>query len=114
MKPIYQKLKSDKKYIPYNFNVVRYIEDFTLYLRVISCLHMDIYTLTRMFKKFNVTFDHNPPEPLNIIYYAGRAHTTFMSFMLQESGFKITEQSIRVPYTFSCTNIQSLKQPLFT
>ena len=114
MKPIYQKLKSDKKYIPYNFNVVRYIEDFTLYLRVISCLHMDIYTLTRMFKKFNVTSDNYPPEPLNIIYYAGKQHTNFMSFMLQELGFKIIEKSIPVTYTSSCTNIQSLKQPLFT
>lgn len=113
MKPIYQKLKSDT-YVPYNFNVARDIDEFTIYLRNISCLHMDIYTLTRIFKKFNVTSEHHPPEPLNIIYYAGKQHTDFMSFMLKELGFKITEQSIPVPYTFSCTNIQSLKQPLFS
>jgi hypothetical protein len=114
IKPIYQKLKSDKKYIPYNYNIIRDIADLTIYLRNISCLHMDIYTLARMFKKFNVTSDHHPPKPLNIIYYAGQQHTNFMSFMLQELDFKITEQSIPVPYTLSCTNIKSLKQPLFS
>lgn len=114
MKPIYQQLKSDKKYIPYNSTFAKDITDFSIYLRDISCLHMDIYTLTRMVKKFNVTSDHHPPEPLNIIYYAGKQHTNFMSFMLQELGFKISEQSIPVTYISSCTNIQSLKQPLFS
>ena len=108
-KPIYQNLKNDI-YIPYGHE--KYIEVVTTYLRYISCLFMDIYTLARMFKKFNVTFDHHPPEPLNIIYYAGTAHTINMSFMLQELGFKITEKS--VTYNVSCTNIQSLKQPLFS
>ena len=108
-KPIYQNLKNDI-YIPYGHE--KYIEVVTTYLRYISCLFMDIYTLARMFKKFNVTSDHHPPEPLNIIYYAGTAHTINMSFMLQELGFKITEKS--VPYNVSCTNIQSLKQPLFS
>ena len=113
MKPIYQKLKSDT-YVPYNFSVGRDIDAFTIYLRDISCLHMDIYTLTRMFKQFNVTSDDHPPEPLNIIYYAGARHTQFMTFMLEEIGFRITEKSIPVPNVLSCTNIQSLKQPLFS
>ena len=67
-----------------------------------------------MFKKFNVKSDHHPPEPLNIIYYAGKQHTNFMSFMLQELGFRITNKSDPLPYMLSCTNIQSLKQPFFT
>lgn len=114
MKPIYSKLKSDSKYIPYNFNISRDITDFTYYLRTISCLHMDIYTIARMFKKFNVTSDHHPPKPLNIIYYAGKQHTDFMTFMLQELGFQIKEKSIPIPHLTSCVNIQSLKQPLFS
>jgi len=113
MKPTYQKLKSNKRYIPY-FNIPEDIKEFSVYLRQIFCLHMDIYTLTRMFKKFNVTTDNHPPEPLNIIYYAGTQHTQFMSFMLEEIGFQIREQSIHVLDTYSCTNIKSLRQPLFT
>tara|TARA_Y100000389_G_scaffold59633_1_gene55735 strand:+ start:2144 stop:3307 length:1164 start_codon:yes stop_codon:yes gene_type:complete len=92
----------------------RDISHFSYYLREIFILHMDIYTLARMFKKFNITYDHHPPKPLNIIYYAGTAHTKNMLFMLQELGFNITENSIPVTSTLSCTNIQSLKQPLFS
>lgn len=92
----------------------RDIFDFSYYLRTIFSLHMDIYTLARMFKKFNITYDHHPPKPLNIIYYAGTTHTKNMLFMLQELGFNTTEKSIPVTSTLSCTNIQSLKQPLFS
>lgn len=70
------------------------IKDFRLeLLKIIKSLTeirapvMDLYTITRIFKKFKKS-NYFPPEPKYIIYYAGNDHATLMRKFLQELEFR--------------------------
>lgn len=73
---------------------------------------VDVYTVTRMFKIFDVGSDHYPREANNIIYYAGDGHTKPMSSFLEHMGFKRTEHV--KSKMLSCVNMDKIKQPLFS
>jgi hypothetical protein len=79
---------------------------------MINATIMDIYTISRMFKVFDVkNSDHYPKEPHNIIYYAGNGHTRIINKFLKSIGFKRTEYSDQK--ILSCVNMKNIKQPLF-
>ena len=74
---------------------------------------MDVYTVARMFKVFNVVkSEHYPIKPQNIIYYAGTGHTKPMARFLKELKFKRTEHSDN--NILSCVSMKGIKQPLFS
>lgn len=51
-----------------------FINPLSIFLTELYTTWMDIYTLARMFKKFDVKDKHQPAEPHNILYYAGNYH----------------------------------------
>ena len=79
---------------------------------MINGISVDIYTIARMFKVFNVKEnEHYPKEPNNIVYYAGDGHTGPVEKFLKKIGFKRTEYS---KFYDSCTSMERIKQPLFS
>jgi len=81
-------------------------------LREIGIGIMDVYTISRMFKTFNVKEGVNQPEKQdNIIYYAGNAHTIEIEYFLNKLGF--TEISKTKSNHISCVDISPIKHPLF-
>ena len=79
---------------------------------MINGISVDIYTISRMFKVFNVKEnEHYPKEPHNIVYYAGNGHTGPVEKFLKKIGFKRTEYS---KFYDSCTSMERIKQPLFS
>lgn len=89
------------------------MEKVSLILIVSLAVTMDVYTVSRIFKVFDVKeSQHYPKEPQNIIYYAGSAHTKAMAEFLKELKFKRIEHSDGK--IFSCVTMKGIKQPLFT
>ena len=82
-------------------------------LSSLNAVIMDVYTVTRMFKVFNVKESESyPKEPRNIIYYAGDGHTVKISIFLKMLGFKRTENY--KTDVKSCVSMEKTKQPLFS
>jgi hypothetical protein len=82
-------------------------------LTPINATTMDVYTITRMFKIFNVKdSEFYPKEPHNIIYYAGSGHTDPIAGFLKSIGFQRTEHSDGE--ILSCVSMKSINQPLFS
>jgi hypothetical protein len=82
------------------------------FMTVVTSIIMDIYTISRMFKVFDVKKnEHYPLEPFNIIFYGGNAHTQSLMYFLYSIGFKLIENE----YTnlISCLDMKKIKQPLF-
>jgi hypothetical protein len=92
--------------VPDEFDDIKEIFD------TINGISVDIYTVARMFKVFNVKEnDHYPKEPHNIVYYAGNGHTHPVEKFLEKIGFNKTEHS---KLSDSCTSMEKIKQPLFS
>jgi hypothetical protein len=88
------------------------LPDILLILNFINVIFMDIYTVSRMFKKFNISKnEHYPINAYNIIYFAGKYHTEVLIPLLESIGFKKTEDSLEK--YFSCVDMSNIKQPLF-
>lgn len=77
---------------------------------------MDAYTLSRIFKQFNVTDKQQPEKPYNILIYAGDEHCqryreffdSIKSKQVEESGiFRKTDE-----YS-NCLDMRKIKQPIF-
>ena len=67
---------------------------------------MDIYTLARMFKKFDVKDAHQPDESHNILYYAGNAHSqNIRRFFNKLDDFKV----IASVNNFTCSQLRGNK-----
>jgi hypothetical protein len=82
------------------------------FMTMVTATIMDIYTISRMFKVFDVKKnEHYPLEPFNIIFYGGNAHTQSLMYFLYSIGFKLIENE----YTnlISCLDMKKIKQPLF-
>lgn len=79
----------------------------------LTTIVMDVYTISRMFKIFNVKKnEYQPTEPRNIIYYAGDYHVLILENVLKTLGFSKTESS-SVSGVLSCVDMKGIKQPLF-
>lgn len=81
-------------------------------LTSVNALTVDVYSVSRMFRLFDVKqFEHYPKSIDNIIYYAGNGHTMILDFIFMKIGFKKIEQSKN--WYQSCVNMEGIKQPLF-
>jgi hypothetical protein len=88
------------------------LNDASNILTMLNSLTVDVYTISRMFKVFNVKeYEHYPKEVGNIIYYAGDAHTERMGRFLKKLGFNRIEYSNYAMFT--CVSMNGIKQPLF-
>jgi hypothetical protein len=82
----------------------------------IESVVQDIYTVTRIFKKFNTKNNDyfHPIEPKNIIIYVGKAHAELLNYIfikyLHFKSFPI----IRDNNFPNCLNISNIKQPFFS
>lgn len=107
-----------------NLNNYMYLKELLTYPLTII---IDIYSLSRIFREFNVINKLNQPKkPHNIIYYAGSTHTLTMYNFLKTIDFTEIEnvgnfydehyrQYIGNKNKYeSCIDIQNIKQPFFS
>ena len=83
------------------------LEDLNIYFFFLSALIMDIYCLSRVFKKFKLRTDCQPAETNNIIIYAGDLHARLYSeFIENELGHApiYNERTVSSP-DYSCVRI---------
>ena len=97
------------------------------FIVIVNSVVMDIYTITRMFKKFK-NVKNQPERPRNIILYAGDAHSTKCRKFFKELGFQIITETGGVSYDDyknnnyhnnkppynNCVDISNFKQPFFS
>ena len=91
---------------------------------------IDMYTISRMFKKFK-NVKNQPENPHNIILYAGEAHSTMYRTFFKELDFKNVSETKGVSYNYfnsdlskkkyksnssynNCVDISNFKQPFFS
>jgi len=93
---------------------------------MVNAVVMDMYTITRMFKKFK-NVENQPERPRNIILYAGDAHSTVCRKFLDRLEFKTITRTAGVTYDTgqknkywknspaytNCVDISQFKQPFF-
>ena len=90
------------------------IEIVNMILDISTASIMDVYTVSRMFKIFDVKkTEFYPREPRNIIYYGGNGHTVPMFKFLEKLGFSTIEKG-NSDVLSSCINMKNIKQPLFS
>lgn len=96
------------------------------YTVIINAIVMDMYTISRMFKKFK-NVENQPERPRNIILYAGDAHSTMCRKFLDHLGFETINKTAGVIYDTgvenkywrnkpaysNCVDISAFKQPFF-
>jgi hypothetical protein len=97
-----------------------YILDYRLQLLNFNSILVDIYTLARMFKKFQLNNSKNtrktdePEEPHNIIMYAGDVHSERVRRFLKKLEFDIISES-KGDWTLDfCVDIRDFEQPFFS
>ena len=97
-----------------------YILDFRYQLLLFNSILVDIYTLARMFKKFQLNHTRNtrktdePEEPHNIIMYAGDGHSKRVRRFLDKLGFDLISESKGYPVLDFCVDIRHFEQPFFS
>lgn len=97
-----------------------YIFNYTDLINLLSEVNaklLDIYTISRMFRKFNIENKFNEPEiPHNIIFYGGADHSRSIYEFLIYTGFTEVESSGDFTYNpipENCLDMSKIKQPLF-
>lgn len=111
----------DKKYL-------QYLKNFDLFTVPINSLIVDTYTLSRIFKEFNIKNKLlQPVKPQNIIVYAGDAHCDayrdFFDYIglqkTEESGISYDDYINNQKYGLgknimkNCLDMSNIKQPIF-
>lgn len=98
-----------------------YVLDFKYKLLLFNSILVDIYTLGRMFKKFQLNNSKNtrktdePEEPHNIIMYAGNGHSERVRRFLDEKlEFDLISESKGDPEFDFCVDIRQFEQPFFS
>jgi hypothetical protein len=98
-----------------------YILDFRNQLLLFNSILVDIYTLARMFKKFqlnntkNIRKTDEPEEPHNIIMYSGDEHSeNVRRFLHEKLGFDLISESKGDPELDFCVDIRHFEQPFFS
>ena len=108
---------SDYEYIEFFIKLSNFFGD----LVKLNSILVDIYTLARMFKKFELNHTRNsgttrktdePAEPHNIIMYAGDSHSKRVRRFLHETlEFDLISESKGVDF---CVDIRNFEQPFFS
>ncbi len=93
-------------------NAVNYIADDLFYANT-GIYRMDAYTLSRVFKKFDVSNSHDPKYPKNIILYAGDAHSRNYRNFLNHIGFNMIN-AVKTPDYDRCIDVSKFPQPFFS
>jgi hypothetical protein len=116
-KTLNTKLQEKKERKPIFIEAVQLLSNALIH--VLSII-VDVYTLARIFKRFNVKSSSNQPtEPRNIIVYAGDGHSNHQRNFLKLNGFvkiaNISENSQKeaVLDKISCLNMRKFPQPFF-
>lgn len=98
-----------------------YILNFKYQLLLFNAILVDIYTLARMFKKFelnntkNIRKTDEPEEPHNIIMYSGDAHSeNVRRFLHEKLEFDLISESKGDPRLDFCVDIRHFEQPFFS
>lgn len=89
---------------------INYLGNFTTN---ITSIFMDGYTLSRIFKKFNVKDSNQPEEPHNIIIYTGNYHSNNYRDFLASNGYTRTTAYAIEGYR-DCVDVKGIEQPLFS
>ena len=105
-------------YLLKSFNYFNNLKTMNIIINIIKVFLapiIDIYTLTRIFRSFDVPKNEQFPSQIhNIIIYAGDGHTGPLGQTLLSLGFNLTEQSKPTSRIIeSCTNMTGIYQPLF-
>ncbi len=107
-----------------NINHIMHGISFTV---AINGIVVDMYTISRMFKKFK-NVKNQPERPRNIILYAGDAHSTKCRKFFKYLGFQTITETNGIPYDYqennkydknspryyNCVDISKFKQPFFS
>jgi len=90
-------------------------------LAIINSVLVDVYTLARIFKKFQLNQTINarktdePEEPHNIIIYAGDLHSqNIRRFLHEKLGFEPISEWKGDPDIDFCVDIRNFEQPFFS
>ena len=97
-----------------------FLFDFYKQLMYLNAILVDVYTLARIFKKFQVNHARNtrktdePEEPHNIIMYAGDAHSIQVRRFLEKLGFELISESKGDAEKDFCVDVRHFEQPFFS
>jgi hypothetical protein len=84
------------------------------YLILLEALIMDVYTISRIFKRFDIKSGIlQPSEVSNIIIYTGEAHSDIYREFLVYIGFDTINYIQNENENERCLNISSFQQPFF-
>ncbi len=91
-----------------------YFDVVSNYLILLEALIMDVYTISRIFKRFDIKSGIlQPSEVSNIIIYAGEAHSDIYREFLVYIGFDTIDYIQNENGNERCLNISSFQQPFF-
>jgi hypothetical protein len=125
----YLKKCYDKTSKTYNFYKLSEYEYIRFFIRLskffdtlvnLNSILVDIYTLARMFKKFQLNYSRNtrktdePEEPHNIIMYAGDEHSERVRRFLKKLEFDLISESKGDWKVDFCVDIRDFEQPFFS
>ena len=125
----YLKKCYDKTSKTYNFYKLSEYEYIRFFIRLskffdtlvnLNSILVDIYTLARMFKKFQLNSSKNtrktdePEEPHNIIMYAGNEHSKRVRRFLKKLEFDLISESKGDWKVDFCVDIRDFEQPFFS
>ena len=99
-----------------NFSVSDFLRNLKGKLLDAEVLVMDIYLLTRMFKKFKQRDQEYAEEAKYIVIYAGDFHSNNYREFLNILGFKViqeTKSEDKTNNNFQCLDISQFEQPFF-
>ena len=98
--------------------------EFSEQLMIFNAILVDVYTLARMFKKFQLNHTRKsgttrktdePEEPHNIIIYAGDRHSrNIRRFLDEKLGFELISESKGDRDVDFCVDIRHFEQPFFS
>jgi hypothetical protein len=81
----------------------------------VEALQLDVYGLSRIFKKFQKTELEYPDEAHNIIYHVGDDHAIFVRGFLSHIGFDLVASDENDPWMGErCIQMKNIEQPLFS
>jgi hypothetical protein len=83
-----------------------------LKLKALDSVGQDIYTISRIFRNFNVKNNIQPVEPNNIVIYVGDQHAILLRKILNDLGF-ITINNIKSINGTKCLDMKNFEQPFF-
>jgi hypothetical protein len=90
------------------------LEEVYVSLIKVQALQLDVYGLSRIFKKFKKTELEYPDEAHNIIYHVGEAHAEFVRGFLSHIGFETLASAQIYDDKQRCLDMKNIEQPLFS